>query len=71
VIVRLQVWTLMAGCVLYGLTQGAVFDRYLLSWGVLLPIAWVATLPRGLLVVQGTVLALMGVRPAWRLLIST
>ncbi len=45
---QLQVLTFAFGLALYTLTRGAVFDRYLLVWSGLLPLAWIALLPRWL-----------------------
>ena len=56
VVMRLAFWTLATGCALYGLTRAVVFDRYLLPWAVLLPIVWVAALPRRALAIQGLLL---------------
>ena len=57
VILRVQAFTLVAGWLLYALTRGFVFDRYLLVWSVALPIAWLLLLPRWLLVLQTIALA--------------
>lgn len=59
VALRLQVWTLLSGWALYGLTQGFVFDRFMMAWAVLMPIAWAAALPRWLQAVQLVALASM------------
>jgi hypothetical protein len=61
-ILRVQAWVLLAGWALYALTRGFVFDRYLLAWSALLPIAWVLTLPRWLLGVQ---VAMLGGAAVW------
>ncbi|MCH2135774.1 MAG: hypothetical protein MK101_04225 [Phycisphaerales bacterium] len=52
VMLRIQAFTLGAGWLLYALTRGFVFDRYLLVWAVALPISWLVLLPRWLLAVQ-------------------
>ena len=52
VVLRLTVWSLVMGCLMYCFSLGWVFDRYVLGWAVLLPIAWVRVLPRSLLIVQ-------------------
>lgn len=65
---RLAVWTLAAGCAMYLLTRAYVFDRYLLSWGVLMPLVWVALLPRPALALQGVVLGAFAARHAGRFL---
>ncbi len=52
VVLRLAFWTLACGLPLYLITSGPVYDRYLVVWVILLPIAWRATLPRWLLFVQ-------------------
>jgi hypothetical protein len=44
---------------MYALTRAMVFDRYLLPWAVLLPIAWTAALPRKLLFAQALILAVI------------
>ncbi|MHC4210704.1 MAG: hypothetical protein ACYSWT_13435 [Planctomycetota bacterium] len=69
VVWRLALWTLVAGSALYALTRALVFDRYLLPWAVLLPIAWTAALPRKLLVVQALILVVIFARHAWNLLL--
>jgi hypothetical protein len=53
---------------MYTLTRAMVFDRYLLPWAVLLPIAWTVALPRKLLLVQATILAVIFARHALNLL---
>ena len=45
-------WALAFGWMLYALTRGFVFDRFLLTWAFLLPIVWVRTLPKWMLAVQ-------------------
>jgi len=52
---RLSFWTLACGMPLYIITEGPVYDRYLMVWAMLLPIAWLMSLPRILLVLQATV----------------
>jgi hypothetical protein len=69
VVWRLVLWTLVAGGAMYALTRAMVFDRYLLPWVVLLPIAWTMTLPRKLLAVQAAILAVIFARHAWTLLL--
>ena len=49
---RITFWTLTFGWLLYALTRGFVFDRFLLTWAFLLPIVWVRVLPTWLLVLQ-------------------
>ena len=66
---RLQFWTLVTGCCLYGVTDAVVFDRYLLSWAVLMPIVWVVALPRTALGLQGALLLTLQCWYVWRLLI--
>ncbi len=66
---RLQVWVLLTGGLLYVLTRGAVYDRYLLPWAILLPLLWVISLPRAALALQGVMLAAVNARFVWRLLI--
>ena len=51
-VLRMQSWVLVFGWLMYALTRGFVFDRYLLIWCITLPIAWVLLLPRLLLVMQ-------------------
>jgi len=69
VVMRLQFWTLVTGCGLYGMTSGVVYDRYLVSWAVLMPIVWVVSLPRRALGVQGALLGTLLCWSVWRLLI--
>ncbi len=69
VVMRLQFWTLVTGCGLYGLTSGVVYDRYLVSWAVLMPIVWVVSLPRRALGLQGVLLFTLLAWSVWRLLI--
>ena len=45
-------WALTFGWLLYALTRGFVFDRFLLTWAFLLPIVWVRALPKWLLLLQ-------------------
>ncbi|MHC4802542.1 MAG: hypothetical protein ACYTFF_10540 [Planctomycetota bacterium] len=59
VVWRLVFWTLITGAAMYALTRAMVFDRYLLPWAVLLPIAWTAALPRKLLFAQALILAVI------------
>jgi hypothetical protein len=54
-VMRLSFWSLACGLPLYIITVGPVYDRYLMVWTVLLPIAWLMSLPRVLLVLQATV----------------
>jgi hypothetical protein len=51
-VLRMQSWVLVFGWLMYALTRGFVFDRYLLVWCVTLPIAWVLLLPRVLVALQ-------------------
>jgi hypothetical protein len=44
---------------MYALTSGYVFDRYLLGWAILLPIAWVLLLPRTAIALQIIVLMII------------
>jgi hypothetical protein len=69
VVLRLQFWTLLAGCCLYVLTNSVVYDRYLLAWAVLMPIVWVASLPRRALGAQGLLLLVIASWSVWRFLI--
>jgi hypothetical protein len=68
VVWRLGLWTLVTGAAMYALTRAMVFDRYLLPWAVLLPIAWTMALPRKLLLVQAIILAAIFARHALNLL---
>jgi hypothetical protein len=54
-VLHLSFWMLACGVPLYVFTAGPVYDRYLMVWAVLLPIAWAVTLPRLLLVIQSLV----------------
>jgi len=67
VVWRLALWTLVTGAAMYALTRSMVFDRYLLPWAVLLPIAWTVALPRKLLFVQAVILAVIFARNALNL----
>jgi hypothetical protein len=49
---RLFALTFLTGCGVYLLTDGQVFDRYLLPWAVLAPITWVLVLRTPLLILQ-------------------
>jgi hypothetical protein len=69
VVYRLQFWTLVIGCFLYGMTDAVVYDRYLLSWAVLMPIVWVAALPRTAQGLQCAGLLALQCWYVWRLLI--
>ena len=51
-ILRLQTWTFALGALMYALTRAAVYDRYLVPWAVLMPIVWLITLPRTLVIAQ-------------------
>ncbi len=55
-VIRFAFWTLATGLPLYVITRGPIYDRYLLVWLPLMPIVWIATLPRWLVLVQSTVL---------------
>ncbi len=67
-VVRFQVLTLLVGSCIYVLGRGYVFDRYLAGWALLLPIVWVACLPRVLQAVQAALLAGILAYLAWKLL---
>ncbi|MGI9014236.1 MAG: hypothetical protein ACR2GY_08300 [Phycisphaerales bacterium] len=56
---RLTVLTLLVGWSLYALTQGWVFDRYLLPWAILVPVLWSRHLPRWLMIVQALLMMLI------------
>jgi hypothetical protein len=58
VVLRVQAFALGAGWLLYSLTRGFVFDRYVMIWAVALPIAWLLLLPRWLLVLQTAALVI-------------
>lgn len=58
-VLRLQTWTLVGGIGMYALTYAYVFDRYLLPWAILLPIAWWRALPVPLRWAQGLLLGAM------------
>tara|TARA_Y100000589_G_scaffold223093_1_gene210656 strand:- start:6125 stop:7462 length:1338 start_codon:yes stop_codon:yes gene_type:complete len=59
---RMQLWALVAGCGLYMLTRGFVFDRYLLIWAIGLPVLWCRMLPRWLVTAQYLALLVIAVR---------
>ncbi len=61
---RLSAWTVLAGWLMYGLTRGVVFDRYMLPYVVLLPFLWVRLLPGWLLSIQGLGLLIIVIRLA-------
>ncbi len=61
---RLAAWTILLGWLMYGLTRGDVFDRYLLAFVALVPLLWIRVVPRWLLVVLGLALAAMIARLA-------
>lgn len=52
-------WSLTFGLLLYSLTRGFVFDRFLLTWASLLPIVWFRVLPKWLLIPQFIALAVI------------
>lgn len=60
VIDRLQFWLLTVGLVMYAASAAPVFDRYVLGWGVLLPLVWWRALPRWLLLIQAAGLCAIG-----------
>jgi len=62
VIHQISFWSLGIGWLLYALTRGFVFDRFLLVWAFLLPIVWIRVLPTWLLAVQYVMLALVAAR---------
>ena len=59
VVGRITFWSLTFGLLLYALTRGFVFDRFLLTWAFLLPIVWVRVLPIWLLALQYLALAVV------------
>ena len=59
---ELTVLALALGCGLYLFTRGFVFDRFLLTWAFLMPIAWVKRLPPFLFILQFVLLAVIAVR---------
>ena len=61
-VLRLQAVVLVAGIAMYACTRGFVFDRYLIVWSPLLPIAWITMLPRWLCAAQIVLLSLIAVR---------
>lgn len=48
---------LVLGWLLYGTARGDVYDRYLLSFSILLPIVWIRRCPRPLVILQLLLLA--------------
>jgi len=52
-------WSLTFGWLLYAMTRGFVFDRFLLTWSFLLPIVWFKILPKWLLIPQYVLLAVI------------
>jgi hypothetical protein len=52
IVCRITFWSLAFGWLLYAVTRGFVFDRFLLTWAFLLPIVWIRVLPKWLLVIQ-------------------
>ena len=61
---QLSFYMLTFGWLLYAFTQGFVFDRFLLVWSFLLPIAWWTQLPRTLFALQSTVMLIITFRLA-------
>ena len=61
IICSITFWSLLLGWLLYSLTRGFVFDRFLLPWSFLLPILWVRVLPKWLLSIQYVALAFIAV----------
>lgn len=59
VIRRISFWTMGGGLFLFSLTNSPVYDRYLVIWILLLPIVWLNTLPRWLLLMQSLGMVLM------------
>lgn len=55
-------WSLTLGWLLYALTRGFVFDRFILIWAFLLPIVWIRILPKKLLIAQYMLLTVIAVR---------
>lgn len=55
-------WSLTLGWLLYALTRGFVFDRFILIWAFLLPIIWIRLLPGWLMAAQCIVLAVIAAR---------
>ncbi|HIO53067.1 MAG TPA: hypothetical protein EYN32_05425 [Phycisphaerales bacterium] len=55
-------WSLTFGWLLYAMTRGFVFDRFLLTWAFLLPIVWFKILPKRLLIPQYVLLTVIA---AW------
>jgi hypothetical protein len=55
-------WSLTLGWLLYALTRGFVFDRFILIWAFLLPIVWIRILPTKLLIAQYVLLTVIAVR---------
>lgn len=51
-VLRMQAYTILFGWLMYAMTRGFVFDRYLLVWCATLPLAWVLVLPRALIALQ-------------------
>ena len=54
---RIAFWTIATGVPLYVITAGAVYDRYLVVWTVLLPVVWTKALPLWLRSLQAVALA--------------
>jgi hypothetical protein len=55
-------WSITIGWLLYAMTRGFVFDRFLLTWAFLLPIVWYKALPKWLLIPQYVLLVIIA---AW------
>jgi hypothetical protein len=51
-VLQIQSFVITCGWLMYAITRGFVFDRYLLTWLVVMPIAWVLLLPRVLVAIQ-------------------
>lgn len=56
---RLSFWTIGGGMALFSLTTSPVYDRYLVIWVLLLPIVWLMTLQRWLVLLHSLTMVLM------------
>ena len=64
-ILELTFYTLSLGCFLFLFTEGFAFDRYLISWGFLLPLVWWIVLPNRFLIAQCVLMLLLNANLIW------
>jgi hypothetical protein len=64
-LMKLLFWCLLGGWGMTVLTDSAVYDRYIVPWGALLPIVWILAIPRWLLILEALLLLAIGLRLTW------